>query len=112
MEWLNYHHLLYFWTVVRTGSVASASEELRLAPSTISVQIRRLEDHLGEKMLRRSGRRLVPTEMGQAVLRYADEIFSVGRELLDMVRAGGQLAGPCSWSSAWSMCCRNSSRIG
>jgi LysR family transcriptional activator of nhaA len=86
MEWLNYHHLLYFWTVVRTGSVAAASVELRLAPPTISVQIRRLEEQLGEKLVRRSGRRLVPTEMGQAVFRYADEIFSLGRELLDMVR--------------------------
>jgi len=85
VEWLNYHHLLYFWTVVRTGSVAAASEELRLAPPTISVQIRRLEEQLGEKLLRRSGRRLLPTEMGQAVFRYADEIFSLGRELLDMV---------------------------
>ena len=86
MEWLNYHHLLYFWTVVRTGSVAAASEELRLAPPTISVQIRRLEEQLGEKLLRRSGRRVVATAMGQAVFRYADEIFSVGRELLEMVR--------------------------
>jgi LysR family transcriptional regulator, transcriptional activator of nhaA len=86
VEWLNYHHLLYFWTVVRTGSVAAASDELRLAPPTISVQIRRLEEQLGEKLLRRSGRRLLPTEMGQAVFRYADEIFSLGRELLDMVR--------------------------
>ena len=85
MEWLNYHHLLYFWTVVRTGSVAAASEELRLASPTISVQIRRLEDQIGEKLLRRSGRRVVPTEMGQAVFRYADEIFSLGRELLNMV---------------------------
>lgn len=86
VEWLNYHHLLYFWTVVRTGSVAAASVELRLAPPTISVQIRRLEEQLGEKLVRRSGRRLLPTEMGQAVFRYADEIFSLGRELLDMVR--------------------------
>ena len=86
MEWLNYHHLLYFWTVVRTGSIAAASEELRLAPPTISVQIRRLEEQLGEKLVRRSGRRLIPTEIGQAVFRYADEIFSLGRELLDMVR--------------------------
>ena len=85
MEWLNYHHLLYFWTVVRTGSVAAASEKLRLASPTISVQIRRLEDQIGEKLLRRSGRRVVPTEMGQAVFRYADEIFSLGRELLNMV---------------------------
>ena len=85
MEWLNYHHLLYFWTVVRTGSVAAASDELRLAPPTISVQIRRLEEQFGEKLLRRSGRRVAPTEMGHAVFRYADEIFSLGRELLDMV---------------------------
>jgi LysR family transcriptional regulator, transcriptional activator of nhaA len=85
VEWLNYHHLLYFWTVVRTGSVAAASEELRLAPPTISVQIRRLEEQIGEKLLRRSGRHVVPTEMGQAVFRYADEIFTLGRELLDMV---------------------------
>jgi LysR family transcriptional activator of nhaA len=86
VEWLNYHHLLYFWSVVRTGSVAAASAELRLAPPTISVQIRRLEEQLGEKLLRRSGRRVIPTEMGQAVFRYADEIFSLGRELLDMIR--------------------------
>jgi LysR family transcriptional activator of nhaA len=86
VDWLNYHHLLYFWSVVRTGSVAAASAELRLAPPTISVQIRRLEEQLGEKLLRRSGRRVVPTEMGQAVFRYADEIFSLGRELLDMIR--------------------------
>jgi len=86
VEWLNYHHLLYFWMVVRTGSVSAASAELRLAPPTISVQIRRLEEQLGEKLLRRSGRRLLPTEMGQAVFRYADEIFSLGGELLDMVR--------------------------
>jgi LysR family transcriptional regulator, transcriptional activator of nhaA len=85
VEWLNYHHLLYFWTVVRTGSVAAASDELRLAPPTISVQIRRLEEQIGEKLLRRSGRRVVPTEMGHAVFRYAEEIFSLGRELLDMV---------------------------
>ena len=72
VEWLNYHHLLYFWSVVRTGSVAAASVELRLAPPTISVQIRRLEEQLGEKLLRRSGRRVLPTEMGQAVFRYAE----------------------------------------
>jgi LysR family transcriptional activator of nhaA len=86
MEWLNYHHLLYYWMVVRTGSVAAASSELRLAPPTISVQIRRLEEQLGEKLLRRSGRHVVPTEMGQIVYRYADEIFALGRELLDTAR--------------------------
>jgi LysR family transcriptional activator of nhaA len=72
--------------VVRTGSVASAGTELKLASPTISVQIRRLEEQLGEKLLRRAGRHVVPTEMGQVVYRYADEIFALGRELVDAAR--------------------------
>ena len=86
MQWLNYHHLLYFWTVVRAGGLAAAAEELRLAPSTLSVQIRRLEESLSEQLLRKSGRRLALTEMGRVVYDYADEIFSKGREMLETVR--------------------------
>jgi LysR family transcriptional activator of nhaA len=86
MEWLNYHHLLYFWTVARTGSIAAASEELRLAAPTISNQIRKLEDSLGEKLLRRSGRGLVLTDMGRIAMRYADDIFAMGRELTDAMK--------------------------
>jgi len=86
MEWLNYHHLYYFWTVVRLGSISKASAELRLASPTISAQIRSLEDSLGEKLLNRSGRRLIPTEMGRTVYRQADEIFALGREILDTVK--------------------------
>lgn len=86
MEWLNYHHLLYFWTVAKEGSVARACEKLRLAQPTISGQLRMLEDALGEKLFERSGRRLVLTEMGHVVYRYADEIFGLGRELMDTVK--------------------------
>lgn len=86
MEWLNYHHLLYFWMVARLGSIARASEELLLAPPTLSAQIRKLEESLGEKLFTRSGRRLVPTESGRVVYRYADEIFSLGRELTDTLK--------------------------
>ena len=86
MEWLNYHHLLYFWTVAREGSVSKASEVLRLAQPTISGQVKTLEDSLGEKLFERRGRGLVLTEMGQVVFRYADEIFSLGNELLDTVK--------------------------
>ncbi|MCL4821615.1 MAG: LysR family transcriptional regulator [Vicinamibacteria bacterium] len=86
MEWLNYHHLLYFWTVVRTGSIAAACAELRLAPPTVSAQIKRLEQALGEELLAKSGRGVVPTEVGRLVFRYAEDIFSTGRELLDAVR--------------------------
>ncbi len=86
MEWLNYHHLLYFWTVARTGSIANASKELLLAPPTISAQIKRLEATMGEKLFARPGRRLVLTEMGRVVFRYAEEIFGLGRELLDTLQ--------------------------
>jgi LysR family transcriptional activator of nhaA len=86
MEWLNYHHLLYFWTVAREGTIARASEELRLAQPTISGQIRVLEDSLGEKLFQRSGRNLVLTDMGRLVYRYADDIFGLGRELMDTLK--------------------------
>jgi LysR family transcriptional activator of nhaA len=86
MEWLNYHHLFYFWKVVRAGSITRACEELRLAPPTVSAQLRRLEEQVGHKLLVRSGRGLEPTEMGRTVFRYADEIFGLGRELMDMVK--------------------------
>ena len=85
MEWLNYHHLLYFWTVARLGSVSRATDELYLAQPTISAQIRALEESLGEKLFTRVGRNLVLTEVGRTVFRYADEIFSLGRELSETI---------------------------
>ena len=86
MEWLNYHHLLYFWTVAHSGSVTRASEELRLAPPTVSNQLKTLEATLGVKLLERQGRRLVLTDVGRTVLRYADDIFRTGRELQRAVK--------------------------
>ncbi len=86
MEWLNYHHLLYFWMVARTGSIARASRELRLAQPTISGQLRTLEEYLGEKLFHRVGRGLALTDVGQVVYRYAEEIFSLGQELNDVLK--------------------------
>src|ERR1051325_3612860 len=86
MEWLNYHHLLYFWMVAKEGSVVRASRELRLAHPTISGQIHRLEEVLGEKLFARKGRDLVLTDAGRVAYRYADEIFSLGREFLDTIK--------------------------
>ncbi len=87
--WLNYHHLLYFWTVVKEGGVARAAETLRLSQPTISTQVKALEAQLGVRLLTREGRRVVPTETGAQVFRYADEIFSIGRELVSTVTRGG-----------------------
>lgn len=86
MEWLNYHHLLYFWLVVREGGVARAADKLKLSHPTVSVQVKELERALGEKLLEKKGRRLVPTEMGRIAYRFADEIFALGNELLDTVK--------------------------
>jgi LysR family transcriptional activator of nhaA len=86
VEWLNYHHLQYFWVVAREGSISRATKTLRLAQPTISGQIRRLEEVLGEKLFEREGRRLILTEIGRLVFRYADDIFGLGRELQDALR--------------------------
>lgn len=91
LGWLNYHHLLYFWSVVREGGVARAAAKLRLSQPTISAQVHQLEDALGAPLLRREGRGLVLTETGRLVFRYADEIFGIGRELLETLR--GRPAG-------------------
>jgi LysR family transcriptional regulator, transcriptional activator of nhaA len=79
---LNYQHLLYFWSVVRSGSLSRACEELALSPQTISPQLKTLEERLREQLLVKSGRTLVPTEMGRVVFGYAEEIFGLGGELL------------------------------
>lgn len=86
VEWLNYHHLLYFWAVAKHGSVAQASAELRLAQPTLSGQIRALERSLGEKLFRRAGRGLALTDAGELAYRYADEIFGLGKELTDTLK--------------------------
>ena len=90
---MNFHHLRYFWTVARKGGVRKAADELHVSQPSISAQLRLLEDSLGEKLFKRSGRNLVLTEMGNLVLTYADEIFSAGRELMSAVkqRPGGRL---------------------
>jgi LysR family transcriptional regulator, transcriptional activator of nhaA len=92
MEWLNYHHLFYFWRTARCGSIAKAAEELRLSPPTLSAQVRQLEAALGEPLFSREGRRMLLTDVGRVVLGYAEEIFMRGREMVDTVK--GRSAAP------------------
>ena len=89
MEWLNYHHLLYFWSIAKHGTIAKACEELQLAQPTISAQLRVFEDRLGEKLFLRKGRHLVLTEIGQVVFRHAEDIFSIGQDLMNTVKGRG-----------------------
>jgi LysR family transcriptional activator of nhaA len=86
MEWLNYHHLLYFWHVAREGTLTRACEQLGLAPSTVSKQLHELEGALGHPLFSRSGRRLALSESGRIAFRYAEEIFGLGREMQDTLK--------------------------
>lgn len=85
-DWLNYHHLLYFWMVAKEGGITRAAELLHLSQPTLSTQIQKLEKSLGVKLFERKGRTMLLTDTGQTVFRYADEIFNLGRELTDAVR--------------------------
>jgi LysR family transcriptional activator of nhaA len=89
MNCLNYQHLRYFWVVAREGGLVPAGRVLRLSHPTLSAQIHALEDRLGEKLFTRAGRKLALTDVGRVALRYADEIFGLGNELVDAVRGKG-----------------------
>jgi LysR family transcriptional regulator, transcriptional activator of nhaA len=86
VEFLNYHHLRYFWTVAKEGGLTKAAGKLHVSQSTISAQVQALEGVLGEKLFRRVGRNLALTDVGQHVLTYAEEIFSIGQDLLNSVK--------------------------
>jgi LysR family transcriptional activator of nhaA len=92
VETLNHHHLYHFWVVVREGGVTRASERLNVSQPTVSGQLRELQEALGEKLLVRSGRTVVLTDVGRTVYRYADEIFALGRELQQAVK--GRVSRP------------------
>lgn len=86
MDWLNYHHLQNFWLVAREGSVQRASEILHVTPASVSVQVKQLERVMKVKLLKKQGRGLALTEMGEQVAEYASTIFSTGQELMEMVK--------------------------
>ncbi len=83
----NYHHLYYFYTIARLGSVSKASEELRLGQPTLSTQLKQFESYLNLKLFERQGRRsLTLTEEGRHILSYAREIFETGQEMIDNLK--------------------------
>ncbi|NNG24807.1 transcriptional activator NhaR [Telluria aromaticivorans] len=89
MATLNYKHLRYFWMVAKTGSIAKAAAQLHLTPQSISGQLTEFADSLGVTLFRRAGRNLEITDTGRRVARYAEEIFTTGDALLELVRDKG-----------------------
>lgn len=83
---INYHHLYYFYTIARSGSITKACSELFLAQSTLSAQLKQLEKALGLRLFDRKNQRLTLTEEGRLVLDYAESIFEMGKELQDAMR--------------------------
>lgn len=86
MSSLNFKHLRYFWMVARTGSIASAAVQLHLTPQSISGQLTEFADSLGVELFRRAGRNLELTDTGRRILSYAEDIFTTGDELMELVR--------------------------
>ena len=86
MEFLNYHHLRYFWVVAQEGGLRKAAEKLHVSQPTISAQIATLEGVLGEQLFHRSPRGLTLTETGHQAFSYAEEIFALGQDLLHSVK--------------------------
>lgn len=93
LDSINYKHLRYFWVVAREGSIIKASERLNITPQTISGQLSILEERINSPLFERKGRGLQLTDTGQVVMRYADNIFELGRELSDVLR-GTPAVGP------------------
>lgn len=88
---LNYHHLRYFWAVAHDGNLTRTAQRLNLSQSALSVQIKRLEERLGQALFDRRGRQLHLTEAGRIALDHADAIFATGRELLGTLQGTGQV---------------------
>jgi LysR family transcriptional activator of nhaA len=85
MAALNYHHLRYFWMIANENNLTRAAERLHVSQSALSIQLRQLEDSLGQKLFEREGKRLVLTEAGCVALEYANAIFKAGDELISLM---------------------------
>lgn len=86
VNWLNYHHLSYFRTIATEGGIAKAAEKLRLGQPTLSTQLRQLEETIGKPLFERRNRKMILTEAGKAALDYANEIFRLGDEMIEVLR--------------------------
>lgn len=87
---LNYHHLRYFLAVAQEGGITAASEALHVSPPTLSAQVRELESSLGVELFSRQGKSLVLTDVGRVLRRYAERIFGLGDEMIEVVKRGGE----------------------
>jgi len=86
MTFLNYHHLRYFRAIAHEKTLTGAAARLGVAQSSLSVQLRQLEEELGLPLFHREHKSLVLTEAGRITLDYADTIFRTGDELISVLQ--------------------------
>lgn len=84
-QWLNYHHLHYFYTIAKEGSIAKAAEKLKIGQPTLSTQLKQLEDALGKNLFERRKQRLFLSEAGRVAYQYADQVFQLGAEMVEVL---------------------------
>src|ERR1700749_4434913 len=82
---LDFDLLRSFVSVVDAGGFTRAGERVHRTQSTVSQQIRRLEEDLGRPLLHRDGKRIRPTEEGERLLSYARRILALTEEARDVV---------------------------
>lgn len=86
MQWLNYHHLFYFRAIASEGGIARAAEKLHIGQPTLSAQLKQLEEMVGKPLFERRNRKLILTDAGKSALNYANEIFRLGDEMLEVLK--------------------------
>src|SRR5499427_6365396 len=74
-----------FVSVVDTGGFTSAGERVHRTQSTVSQQIKRLEENLGYPLLHRNGKQATPTEQGERLVSYARRILALEQEARDVI---------------------------
>lgn len=83
--WINYQHLYYFKTIAEEQTVSKAAEKLRLGQPTLSAQLKQFEESLGLALFERQHKKLTLTEQGKVALQYAQNIFRMGNEMVEVL---------------------------
>src|ERR1700732_2299661 len=78
-----------FISVVDAGGFTRAGERVHRTQSTVSQQIKRLEDDVGQPLLNRTGKDVTPTEAGERLLSYARRLLSLAEEARDVLARPG-----------------------
>ena len=77
----NFNHLYYFYLIVKLDGVTKAANHLNTSQSSLSAQIKQLEENLGKKLFVKAGRKLALTSEGQVVYSYCKMSFEIFQDM-------------------------------